>query len=61
MSEKSLLDEILDDLTESLSKNPHCGLEIAQSLRMIIEKGEHRNKEVIADLFRKKGSTNENP
>jgi hypothetical protein len=60
MSEKSLLDEILDDFTESLSKDPSFGSEIAQSLKEIIKKGEYRNKEPVAELLKKKESKNEN-
>jgi hypothetical protein len=60
MSEKPLLDEILDDFTESLSKDPCFGSEIAQSVKEIIKKGEYRNKEPIVELFKKKESKNEN-
>ena len=60
MSEKSLLDEILDDFTESLSKDPSFGTEIAQSLKQIIKKGEHRNKGPIVELLKNKESENEN-
>jgi hypothetical protein len=61
MSEKSLLEEIVDDFTESLSKNSNFGSEITQSLREIIMKGEYRNKEAIAELLKKRESENENP
>lgn len=61
MSEKSLLEEIIDDFTESLSKDPNFGLQITQSLRAIMMKGEHRNKEMIVELFKKRESKNENP
>jgi hypothetical protein len=61
MSEKSLLDEILDDFTESLSKDPNFGSQIIQSLREIIMKGEYRNKEAIVELLKKRESKNENP
>lgn len=60
MSEKSLLDEILDDFTESLSKDPSFGSGIAQSLKEIIKKGEYRNKDQIVELLKKKESKNEN-
>jgi hypothetical protein len=60
MGEKSLLDEILDDFTESLSKAPSFGSKIAQSLKEIIKKGEYRNKEPIVELLMKKESKNEN-
>jgi hypothetical protein len=59
MNEKSLLDQILDDFTESLSKNPSVGQKIAQSLREIINKGEYKNREVIIKLFKKEASTHE--
>ena len=61
MSEKSLLDEILDDFIESLSKDKNFNLHIVQSLGEIIKKGEYRNKEAIAELLKKKESRNENP
>ncbi len=61
MSEKSLLEEILDDFSESLSKDPNFGSQIAQSLREIIIKGEYRNKEAIVEMFKKRESKNENP
>ena len=61
MSEKSLLDEILDDFIESLSKDNDFSLHIAQSLGEIIKKGEYRNKEAIVELLKKKESRNENP
>jgi hypothetical protein len=54
MGEKSLLDEILDDYAESLSKDPSFGSEIAQSLKEIIRKGEYRNKDLIVGLLKKK-------
>ena len=60
MSEKSLLDEILDDFTESLSKDPSFCSEIAQSLKEIIKKGEYRNREPIVELLKEKDSKNEN-
>jgi hypothetical protein len=61
MGGKSLLEEILDDFTESLSKDPNFGSKITQSLREIIVKGEYRNKEAIVELLKKKESKNENP
>jgi len=61
MSERSLLDEIIDDFTESLSKNPSFGSVIPHSLREIILKGEYRNKETIVELFKKREPKNEDP
>lgn len=51
---KSILDQILDDYTDSLSKNLNFGPEVAQSLKEIIYKGEYNNKEMIIKLFKKK-------
>jgi hypothetical protein len=59
MKLKSLLDEILDNLSETLSKNPSFSSEIIQSLREIIDKGEYRNKEAIVELFKKREFQNE--
>jgi hypothetical protein len=56
MADKSLLDEILDDFTESLSNNPSFSPEIAQSLTNVLKKGQYRNKEVIIELLKKKES-----
>jgi hypothetical protein len=60
MSEKSLLEEILDDFTESLSKEHSFCSEIVQPLKEILKKGEYRNKEPIVELLKKKESRNEN-
>jgi hypothetical protein len=60
MSEKSLLEEILDDFTESLSMDPSFCSEVVQSLKEILKKGEYRNKEPIVEVLKKKESRNEN-
>jgi len=53
---KSILDQILDNFTDSLSKSPNFNLEIAQSLRAIIAKGEYGDKEKIIKLFKKENT-----
>ena len=60
MSEKSLLNEILDDFVESLSKDNNFSLQMAQLLGETLKKGEYRNKEAIVELLKKKESKNEN-
>ena len=54
--DKSILDQILDNFTESLSQSPNFNLEIAQSLREIIAKGEYGDKEKIIKLFKKENT-----
>lgn len=61
MSEKSLLQEILDDFTKSLAKNPAVGEGIAKSLRELLERGEYKNKQPISKLLSKTEAAVENP
>jgi hypothetical protein len=60
MKLKSILDEIVDNLSETLSKHPSFSSQIIQSLREIIDRGEYRNKEAIVELFKKREFQNEN-
>jgi hypothetical protein len=61
MGEKSLLEEVLDDFTASLVKDPSVGPDIAQSLRKIINEGGYKDKEVITRLFKQTRREDENP
>jgi hypothetical protein len=53
VSDKSILDQILDDFIDFLSQDPDFTSEIAQSLREIIHKGKYSDKEKIIKLLKK--------
>jgi hypothetical protein len=59
MNELSLLDQIIEDFTMSLSKDPSFGQEISQSLKELINKGAYKDKDVIIKLLKKR-TENEN-
>ncbi len=49
---KSILDQILEDFSDSLAKSPDFNQDVAQSLVKIIIEGEYKYKEKIIDLFK---------
>lgn len=54
--DKSILDQILDDFANSLSRDASFCPEIVQALREVIDKGEYKDKETIIKLFKKENT-----